>query len=219
MACDPFGIHKKIIRKDIRVVSRNLIHRNPELNPTGDHKVCSRCWKLLEVAKTRVSTNILMHHFDDSKWKKTIKNVLESEYQISDQYFIGHCTWQHPNQKRKLSKNPNYAKKRFKKVKFTMKRKFEMATMQSLHPVISVNHRWKLLNNWKKNQWSEKQKLKIYNFHNLTKIMEQTKKSLKNFIAQNTWPGMQKVLWERRECFQHQIHCLGNICTVKLLPK
>ena len=42
----PFGIHKKKISKDICVVSKNLIHRNPELNLTAD-KVCSRCRKLL----------------------------------------------------------------------------------------------------------------------------------------------------------------------------
>ena len=133
VCCDPFGIHKNIIRKDIRVVSRNLIHRNPELNLTADHKVCSMCRKLLAVAETRVSTNILMHHFDQLEVeKKTRKNALESEYQISDQYFIGHCTAQHPKSKKKLSKNPNYAKKKFKKVKFTMKKKFEVATMQSL---------------------------------------------------------------------------------------
>ena len=66
--CDPFGIHKKKISKDIRVVSKNLIHRNPELNMTADHQVCCRCRKLLTelltVAKIRVSTNILMHHID-----------------------------------------------------------------------------------------------------------------------------------------------------------
>ena len=55
--CDPFGMHKKKIRKDICVVSRNLIHRNLELNLTAD-KVCSRCWKLLAVTQHLIIATI-----------------------------------------------------------------------------------------------------------------------------------------------------------------
>ena len=47
-----------------------------------------------------------MHHIDRLIWGWTKENVLEREYQISDQYFIGHCTWQHPNQKKKIVQKP-----------------------------------------------------------------------------------------------------------------
>ena len=84
--CDPFGIHKKKISKDIRVVSKNLIHRNPEFNMTTDHKVCSRCRKLLAeepLPKQECQQISSCTTSIDSSEDEPRKYVLESEYQIS----------------------------------------------------------------------------------------------------------------------------------------
>ena len=131
----PFVIHKKKISKDIRVVSRNLMHRNTELNLTADDKVCSRCQKLLteepfpkqECQQISSCTTSI-----DSSEDELRKNVLESEFQISKINTSLVTVLDNTPIKKKLSKNPNYAKKKFKKVKLTMKKMFEVASMESL---------------------------------------------------------------------------------------
>ena len=45
--CDPLRIHKKKISKDIGVVTRNLLHRNPAWNLTSYQKECSTSQKLI----------------------------------------------------------------------------------------------------------------------------------------------------------------------------
>ena len=41
--CDQFSVKKKYIRIVIGVLTKNLLHKNPEWNLTADHRECSRC--------------------------------------------------------------------------------------------------------------------------------------------------------------------------------
>ena len=121
--CAQFYAHKKKISKDIHIVTRNLIHRNPDLSLTADYKVCSRCHKLLtkellpkqECKQISTCTTSI-----NSSEDQPMENIFESEYKICKiNTSFATLFDETPIKQRKKSKTPKYAKKRNKKEEFT----------------------------------------------------------------------------------------------------
>lgn len=134
--CDPFNVHKKEIKKNLRNVTKNLIEKHPNLKFEVYNKLCSNCRQKLTKDKSEEgsSSSQSLHSSPEveSAQHEVDNDGAEMEYEVSEINKSLVSLEETPIKLSKLSSKPSYAKKKLCKVTTAFKRKLEQATGQPI---------------------------------------------------------------------------------------
>lgn len=124
--CDPYKRHKKKILKDLHLITREIIHRNPSMNLTLKQKICKRCKS--ELNKSVSPEPSICEESDN----ESVEDIVADEYEKAELNSILSKIKETPIKATRVSHSPHYATTKFKKIEGAVKRKLELVTNQSI---------------------------------------------------------------------------------------